>query len=616
MMKKMPKPPIKSGSLTQSRLGFYGKFGSGGNVDISFIQSVMNFDFLNNITLIEDIKGSDKWDVRDLFQRNVDQLRVENDIYPFFKDSETIKFFAPLALVLLPMDKLEINKNLIEINDEDVIEDDTPYIKHSIGDSVDFFECDQAPSFSKVKWNPDKVKLVAVDGQHRISALKMLLDDEKQDPIVQNMNIPILIIGYSKSKNLDENAHVPKLLDVVRQTFVYINNKSQKINESRAILLDNENINSLAVQETIQKAHSNDNNDDDIVSEDSTAIPLVMFDWRGEEVEGKPKSGPASLFSVRDVQAWFTEFLLGDIKNKKSTDKSFRTIIQRLDLESVKVRLTAEDLKGLNHKNSEIAREQVQKILIPSVIYILENLTPYKKYICQIRELQHKTNDVAGRLGPIAYKWICFGKTRLPSSFDENEVNVVWNGMKRDFGLLKSKIPTLLERDIGIRAIWSSYSMLYEHISDAKKETQDWLKFSEWYLKLANKVIDDGWFQGLDQKNSMSKDNRAKLTHIVFNKTGEIVNYKLEASSKGFGAFVMMLILQKNGNQELKDNAWDDLKHGLISTVASGFRKEVKDKMQTEGFGGTKDKIIAEEKRLLGIELDKWEISMRNFFEV
>jgi len=616
MPDNIPQPPTTSGGLSQSKLGFYGRFGSGGNVDVSYIQSVIDFEALNNITLIEDIKGSDKWQVRDLFQRNVDRNRVEDEIVPFLKDPETIKFFAPLALVLLPMTDGEVNKDLVEISDENVKDEGTDYLKHSIGDAA-FFEYKDAPAYSKVKWNPDKVKLVAVDGQHRISALKMLLDDEQRDPLVSNMNIPILIIGFSKSKNLIQGEHLPTLLDVVRQTFVYINNKSQKINESRAILLDNEDINCVAVQEVIQRAHNNDNNKDDEPTNDSSNIPLVMFDWRGEEKNGKPISGPASLFSVRDVKDWFTEYLLGDIKGKGSAKAIREKIIPRLDLESVHARLNSEDLKGLNHKNSDIGRKQVKSILIPSVIFMLENLKPFKKYINKIRELQASTNSEMGtREGRLAYKWICFGKTKVKQSLNESEVEVVWGHMARDLGMLKSELPTLLSRDIGIRAIWSSYSMLYDLLSKDRNESQNWMEFSKWYVELANKLIEEGWFQGIDVTRPMLKAKREKLTHIVYTRSGEIVNYKLEASPKGFGAFIMMLILQLHGDQNLKETAWDNLQDGLLSTVSSGFRRDVKEKMELEGFGGTKSQVRDEEKRRLKIETSKWDNAIRKFFEV
>ena len=41
-----PPPNTNNDPLNQQKLGFYGKFGSGGNIEVSYVQSVMNFDFL------------------------------------------------------------------------------------------------------------------------------------------------------------------------------------------------------------------------------------------------------------------------------------------------------------------------------------------------------------------------------------------------------------------------------------------------------------------------------------------------------------------------------------------------------------------------------------------
>ena len=182
----MPKKPKSQGNkLTQIKEGYYGKFGSGGNVEVSYIQSAMDFEFLNEITLIEDIKGSDKWQVRDLFQRNVDKYRVENALIPFFKNEESIKFFAPLALVLLPMNGSEVINKLVEIqSDSEFDDDDNELTKHKLGDSVEFNEYEESAAYSNVRWNPQKINLVAVDGQHRVTALKMLLHDDREHKLL------------------------------------------------------------------------------------------------------------------------------------------------------------------------------------------------------------------------------------------------------------------------------------------------------------------------------------------------------------------------------------------------------------------------------------------------
>ena len=452
-----------------------------------------------------------------------------------------------------------------------------------------------------------EIKLVAVDGQHRVTALKAILNDDKHDPLVENMKIPVLIVGFSKSNTDTTINHNPLLLDEVRKTFVYINNKSQKINESRAILLDNEDINSIAVQEVIQVAHDNDKESQETFS----GLPLAVFDWRGEERNGLSISGPASLYSVRDLKDWFYHYLLGD-KNNRNVISS--QIIPRLDLDHVETRIHPDQIVGLNHENSQIARNQFSNYLLPSIIYVLENIEPIKKYIADIREVQKKTNEETTAYGRFAYKWICFGKSQTPSQIDIKEVEAAYEKLCRDLINLKDSVPSLLLKDIGIRAIWSSYSMLYD-LKTKLSERPDWMEFSKWYVDLVNQVINDGWFIGLEETPSLKADQKRKLTHIVYT-SDAIVNYRPERAPKAFGAFLMMLILQKNNDMELKNVGWDEVKDDLASTVKAGYTKETRNEMITEGYvGNVLDQKLEREKRVEE-KILKWEKNMSSFFEV
>ena len=599
------RPSTNTNILNMTRHGFYGKFGSGGNVEVSYIQSVMDYDFLDEITLIEDIKGSDQWDVRDLFQRNVDRTRVNKDIIPFLKDKSSTKFFAPLVLVLLPVDGEKVQNELVKAISKESDNDES--IKHNIGDFVQFEEWKDNPAFSSVHWNREKTKLVAVDGQHRVTAMKTILNDERRDPIVDQMKIPILLVGFSQSQTDDDSTHIPSILDEVRKTFVYINNKSQKINESRAILLDNEDINSIATQEIVQNAHDNDKDG----NEQFEGIPLSIYDWRGEEINGRAVPGPASIFSVKEIKNWFFHYLLGDKDNEKNI---WSKIIPRLDLDQTDSFIRAEDISGLNHEYSEIARQSLNEVMNPAIIYVLENLKPWNDYIKSIRDVQKQTIDDMQAYGRYAYKWICFGRSPTPNQIDEDEVKTAYDKMAGNLGTLKETSPTLLVKDIGVRAIWSSYSEIYE-LKNESGERPIWIEFSEWYVGIANQVINDGWFIGVNETPKIKKEYKEMLKWIVYDNVDEIINYRLDKSPKAFGAFMTLLILMKNDDQELLYLGWDRVIDNLKATVRSGFLKEAKEEMETD-FVGTPAEIKDERTKRVNEKLANWEKKMARFFKV
>ena len=593
-------PTTNSDPLNQQKLGFYGKFGSGGNIEVSYVQSVMNFDFLDKISLIEEIKGSDRWDVRDLFQRNVDDDRVSNGLIPFFKNPDAIKFFAPLALVLLPIENDEVVSNLQVLEEGDKDNYDT----YRLNDNYEFNVHKTEPSYSFVKWNDRKVKIVAVDGQHRLSALKRLKNDPTAPEILSHMNIPILVLGFSKTPS--STGSVPKLLDVVRKTFVYINSKTQKINEARRILLDDEDITCVCTQEVVQIAHTNDQkrNINDV---DIGTLPLVMIDWRGEEVKGRAIPGAGSIFNVKEINDWIKEYILGDpeIENERRTQ-----IIPRLLLEDLMPPINANDIDGLNHETSEKIREQFGMDLLPAMLHILENLGPYKDYIKAIRDLQKKSEEEASDEGRHAFKWICFGKSSL--TLNRDAVEKQYDHMCIQLSNLKSEIPRLLTMDIGQRAIWSSFNLLKDIKDHYEKETSSWHDFAKWYVPILNEVIKDSWFNDI---NEINQGLRLHLTHVVYSPSSSIVNYRPDDVSKGFGPLVMMLILEKYDNYDLKFNAWEEVRDSLGNTVRKGFKKLIKAEMDAE-FSGNMNEHRDELTKRVEAAMVKWESKINKLLQL
>src|SRR5215510_13559514 len=101
----MTLPPVTQLTYNKTKLGYFGELGNGAHASIRFLQSAVTKDELDNITLIENIPGSERWSIQDLFQRDVDMARVEISILPYLTDQSKVKFFNPLTLVLLPMRK-------------------------------------------------------------------------------------------------------------------------------------------------------------------------------------------------------------------------------------------------------------------------------------------------------------------------------------------------------------------------------------------------------------------------------------------------------------------------------------------------------------------------------
>ena len=97
-MPRRSKP--KKDPYPKKKFGYYGQLGQGARAEIKFVQTAIERRDLADLTLIQDIHSSERWDVRDLFQRDVDDVRVQNKIMPWMKDAEIAKLQAALKQAL------------------------------------------------------------------------------------------------------------------------------------------------------------------------------------------------------------------------------------------------------------------------------------------------------------------------------------------------------------------------------------------------------------------------------------------------------------------------------------------------------------------------------------
>src|SRR5205809_1154363 len=114
--------------------GFFGEFGEGRDVRICYLQTGLEPTSLGKLTLIGELPGSEKWPVRDLFQREVDRYRVEKTIIPYVEDSVKVKFFPPLTLTLLPVGDqgATVLTHLIHIPESEIELEDRTWIVYEL----------------------------------------------------------------------------------------------------------------------------------------------------------------------------------------------------------------------------------------------------------------------------------------------------------------------------------------------------------------------------------------------------------------------------------------------------------------------------------------------------
>lgn len=581
----MSLPPVNLVQYNKQKLGYFGELGTGAHARIRFLQCAVTEEELDNITLIENIQGSEQWDIRDLFQRDVDMARVEQSILPYLTDPEKVKFFNPLTLVLLPVTNGKVNADIKFVESKSIKKEGHDYFQYE-REALFLFEVHKTyAAYSSLSWNTNSVKLVAIDGQHRLSALKFWKNTQGPKDL-DTWQIPVVILGIFKADN-DPNHKPANLLEIVRKTFIYINSRAEEVNEARRILLDDEQIEAVCTQEFVQASHANDCKSDQLI--DPKKLPLLFFDWRGQvkwrkdEGDGAPVVALGSVLRIEEIYDWLRVYVFDD---------QARIVLQLEDL-APPLSESFQDRDVLTHEDTLRVRTQFMAVVYPGLSHLLEQFEPLRIYVEKIRSFEKRERD-RSEAASYVFQKLRFGSHpellgQMKALVDSTYASVVEQLQK----MRQNSFDYMIERDIGMRAIVYAFGALKISRDDFAKRTGDWKEHAEWFVPKLNEVYKAGWFRAYAD---LSKEQSKVLTHICFDTAGAVINYKLDDVPRALGSLLALLVIREARTKfksEQKAELWDKYGDALEPTLRKGFRKEQRAILKPT-FQGTQQDFIAE----------------------
>lgn len=593
------KPPINNIQIYNQRLdGVYGEFGAGADVQALYIQTAITPKQLDRISLISEIRGSERWPVRDLFQRDVDNDRVTYSLLPYLQEADKVKFFNPLTLTLLPMEETgsTVLTQMPKVREFSMDKDNRSYVGI---EREDFYRIRWVlgyPQYATIEWNDTRSLLVAIDGQHRLSALKRFHKDTQVSSHRDFLKwrIPVVIVSFRAGPG---RAEPPSVLEVVRSIFVYINTEAREVNEARKILLTDESVTAVCTQELLERSHANDLRGDS--ERDAQRLPLLFYDWRGEETKKRKIHAPAAVKSVEEIHNWFKHYILGE-----DFDEFQET---QLGIDPTHPLHESFHDKKLSYGASKELRSLVKKEFLPSVAYLLENFAPYRSYVSALWKLERKyENTNQSDLARHAFYELRFGTNHAPDPIRSNVARILGDIKNQIEDLKKKFFHKPIDLDIAMRGVISAFGHLRDWVGNPS-----WSEYAKWFAHALNRTYENGW---LDFRESSGR--RKFLLHIAQDHNDAVVNYRFDKVSDALGPYLELLVAAygRPWPESWDDDWWPTLREihleTLSGTILRGFKKQVRPQLKEEYPLGGKVLTAAvnrEAQKLAGRQIRKLE---------
>jgi hypothetical protein len=269
--------------------GQTGEYSLSANVRVPYFISLIDLKRVTEeLKTHEEVSPSldNSYNLVELFQRNIDPERVRKEIVEgYLKNPNKLKFFNSLTIVLLPKD--ESGKTSACFSDYD---NNNPKVPYQDGNEFDaFFNQDsanreifggvqfirtEAASLSRLRWDRRRVDAVAVDGQHRLKALKLWMDQNNNElgETARSTRIPIIFLllheraGFKSSSSASSG-----IKTIAREIFTDLNKNAREVDLATQIILDDRSLSSCCVRSLITESTCQDHD---------KLLPLSLLRWQ------------------------------------------------------------------------------------------------------------------------------------------------------------------------------------------------------------------------------------------------------------------------------------------------------------------------------------------------
>jgi hypothetical protein len=259
-IQKLPK-------FTKYLRGSFGRFKTDKSFRLYYLSTSVPVDEIDDLSTASELFGLDDIKFEELIQRDIDYARVQKIANNYLsRGKDRILFFPPLlaCVVLLEPDG-GIKKQYTTVTHE-IAEEESGTVLRATWDHDGFQlalpSADQESSERQIEWkgenrffydfaatlrlNPKRAKLVILDGQHRLEAMRLLRKNAEQKSIIQGLEIPICVIWAPEALKTDLNNE--NMMSDFRELFVRVNSEPRKVSGHFITLLKDDSYSAMTVR--------------------------------------------------------------------------------------------------------------------------------------------------------------------------------------------------------------------------------------------------------------------------------------------------------------------------------------------------------------------------------
>jgi hypothetical protein len=250
---ELEKKPVST--LTDPLLVIYGAYKWLNECPIHYcLASLSVLNLWDDVRLMNEIPGVEKWGFEALFQRVVRDEWVSQIKGQYLSNPERFKFFPPVTIALLPCSNDVPLRNYEPPGPFEFTNIAPKGIQASLSGLTIRFPTQSTlafPAFGNpaiIQWDKRKYVALAIDGQHRISALRGFVPKTSQE--VENKDVPAVLVIFDPSLPNGRD-----LIQATREIFIDINKNAKTVDDSRLILLDDRNFYNSLTRKAILQAY-------------------------------------------------------------------------------------------------------------------------------------------------------------------------------------------------------------------------------------------------------------------------------------------------------------------------------------------------------------------------